>query len=202
MTSLHWAVERNHTQLVEFLCQNLKLNFDEVDIYGRKPIDIALSNKNDEIVSILQKFINENQTCQTRNCRITSDLPKYSIKSFSKCLSKSYSTVYVASDTEESENETQSSSHSPPKMNIDDHLRWLQSEKTTNSLLDDIATGGRLVLTEAGRRALELTDERESSNNFMKKITKSFENQYEEDDQDQEEDEEQEIYVKKFRFSS
>ena len=58
MTPLHWAVERKHKEIVQYLMNNYlkQINFDIADKFGRKLIDLAKKNNNEEMVELIERY--------------------------------------------------------------------------------------------------------------------------------------------------
>ncbi|MBN9288937.1 MAG: hypothetical protein BGO43_07645 [Gammaproteobacteria bacterium 39-13] len=63
-TALHVAAEENHIDVLKLLIKDpiFKSQLNTKDIYGRTPLDIALEQKSDDCIQLLERQTNKNET--------------------------------------------------------------------------------------------------------------------------------------------
>ncbi|CAF0703560.1 unnamed protein product [Brachionus calyciflorus] len=96
MTPLHLCAEKNHINIARLLCRSKNINVKLSDKFNRTSYNIACSNKNQELINILNDLINDLNRIPQDDTKATSDTDLnaslaefYKKKSFARPLNKS-----------------------------------------------------------------------------------------------------------------
>lgn len=167
MTPLHWAVEYEHVDIVDYLLNNYlnEIDFDSTDKFNRTIYDLALINNNKKLCCMIADKIkskttnNHNNTSSPSNVNNFFNKTQFNIKSFAKPLKSNYnSTAYnsvinseatrdttrniieLENDNDDEPVKSINLSVSPNTLEMDKTLNWLETQIFTqnNIHLNDI----------------------------------------------------------------